>query len=323
MTQYPYLSLSQVSIDPQIARQLPRQLAYYYLALPLAQDEDKLTVVMAYPGNRASVTFLETYLQTRLVPVRGDIDEIRATLALLWPEEGEPTDLRILGWSADSQNAQRVMDTALQVGNAISKQAIYADASQTSLETVLSLARQEHYHLTVVDVQAPADVERILRESATPVLLVQDGAPLNLHQVLLVLRGHSPDESALDWIIPMSQSTSAQTTLLAVAPPVEIGNSRTRIVRGLAPLLMAKTPLGQHISDCCQRLTASHVMGILRLRQGLAEQEIAQEFVQDPYDLMVIAAEARGDFIQRVLAEIEKRSPIRFNPILVMKPTTS
>jgi hypothetical protein len=52
---YPLLALADISIDPELARRLPRRLAYYHLALPIAQDEDDITLAMAYPENRRVV----------------------------------------------------------------------------------------------------------------------------------------------------------------------------------------------------------------------------------------------------------------------------
>jgi hypothetical protein len=64
------------------------------------------------------------------------------------------------------------------------------------------------------------------------------------------------------------------------------------------------------------------VQGELRLRQGMLEQRIGAEVAQGSYDLITIAAEAHGDFVQRVLGEIERQAPDNRQPVLVIKPIT-
>lgn len=320
MTSYPYLSLNKVTINPAIAKRLPPQLAYYYLAFPLAEDDEGLTMVMAYPAQHTTRSVLETFLGTPIVPVQSSVQEIRAALNLLWAEENPNTDFRLIVWSEADQQAASVIQTAHLVGEAISPAAICIDATRHSLETVLAIARQERYHLTVIGRTHPKEIARLIAASATPILFVFD-AISTLKDILFVLRGHSPDESALNWLIPMARSQSSQVTLLSVAPPVKIGTSRTRILSGLAPLLTAENAAGEHIAACSQQLVAGHVDGKLRLRQGTPEQEIAAEVTTNTYDLIVIAAEAHGDFVQRVLNMIEEAQPhSKKNLMLVMKP---
>ncbi|HVO71875.1 MAG TPA: hypothetical protein VMT24_17625, partial [Aggregatilineaceae bacterium] len=99
MGDYPFLSLSRVTVDPATARQLPRRLAYYYLALPLARDDDQLTLVMAHPDNQAAVAVLQAVLGERIVPIQGSARELRAALDTVWSGAAESEALHILCWS--------------------------------------------------------------------------------------------------------------------------------------------------------------------------------------------------------------------------------
>jgi nucleotide-binding universal stress UspA family protein len=314
MTDYPYLSLSSVSIDPT------RRLAYYYLALPLARDDDQLTVVMAHPGNQTAVAMLQAVLGGRIVPVQGAASEIKATLNLIWSEETEPAAPRILCWGASPERSVLVMSVANLVAHALSAQTICLDASQNSLETVLTIAREGQYSLTVIDAPQGEMLSHFLRESSTPVLLVR-GEHLNLQHILLVLRGHSPDESVLDWVIPLAQAHQAQVTLLTVAPAAA-GRYRRgpRRPHGLASLLSPDSGPGEHITTCAQRLTEAGAQGYLKLRQGVPRQQIAVEVAQGNYDLITIAAEAHGNFVRRVLDQIGSQAPSNKQPVLVVKP---
>jgi nucleotide-binding universal stress UspA family protein len=314
MSGYPFLSLSRVSVDPVLARQLPKRLAYFHLALPLAYDDGQLTVVMAHPDNPTAVTMLQTVLGKQIVPVRGSANEIRATLNLIWSDEGDPDVVRILSWGATEPQSALAFSVANLIAEMLSAQTLCLDASQSSLETVLTLAREGRYSLSVIDAPQDETLSHLLRESATPVLLVH-GAQLKLQHILLVLRGHSPDESVLDWVVPLAKANEAAVTLLTVAPTA---GSR-RMPHGLAALLTPDSGPGEHITTCAQRLTEAGIKGYLKLRQGTSEQQIAEEVAQGQYDLITIAAEAHGDFVHRVLRQIETSSA----PVLVIKPVLS
>src|SRR4051794_35746350 len=97
---YPYLSLNRVTVDPDLARRLPRRLAYYHLALPLAEDADELTVVMAHPENQAVVTMLEMLLSAKIVPVLGAAGEIKGALDGVWRHDPDTSVLRIVSWGS-------------------------------------------------------------------------------------------------------------------------------------------------------------------------------------------------------------------------------
>ncbi|RPJ03052.1 MAG: hypothetical protein EHM39_00385 [Chloroflexi bacterium] len=320
MSDFPYLSLSRISIDPALARTLPRRLAYYYQALPLARDDNELTLVMAHPENQAAVAVLQAVLGEHIVPVQGAGDEIKATLGTIWAGEKDLGTSRVLAWGASPEHAAQVATVADLVARAFSAQVTFLDASQSSLETVLTVAREGQYSLTVIDAPQGELLSRVLRLSSTPVLLVR-GTLLNLRRILLVLRGHSPDDSVLDWIIPLAQMGQATVTLLTVTPPTVRGlPSKSGMTAGLGSFLSPEQETNQHVMACGQRLTAAGIQGQLKLRQGELEHEIAGEVGQGCYDLVTIAAEAHGDFVQRVLSRIDGVAADCRLPVLVIKP---
>ncbi len=321
MSEYPYLSLSAVTIDPALARQLPRRLAYYYLAIPLARDDDQLAVVMAYPDNQASVAMLQALLGMSIVPVQGSAGEIRAALNRLWAGEDDSGAVRVLCWTAAGDTSSQAAAIADLVARALAAETTVLDAGQTSLETAQTVAREGQYSLTVIDAPQGETLSRFLRGSSTPVLLAR-GAPPVLDHILLVLRGHSPDESVLDWVIPLAQAGGARVTLLTVAPAAAQGRRRSRFPGGLAGLLTQDSAPGEHIWACAHRLTEAGVPGDLKLCQGEPEAQIAAEVARGSYDLITIAAEAHGDFVQRVLQQIEIQAPDNRQPVLVIKPIT-
>ncbi len=271
MSDFPYLSLSRISIDPALARKLPRRLAYYYQALPLAHDDDQLTLVMAHPENQAAVAVLQAVLGERIVPVQGAGDEIKATLNSIWAGESDPAAARVLCWGASPERAALGhWPWRKSVAQAFSAQTTCLDASQSSLETVLTVAREGQYSLTVIDAPQGEPLSRVLRQSSTPVLLVR-GALLTLRRILLVLRGHSPDESVLDWVVPLAQMGQAAVTLLTVTPPPRADFApQARMPDGLAGFLSADQETSQHVMACAHRLTEAGIRGTVETAPGRA-----------------------------------------------------
>jgi nucleotide-binding universal stress UspA family protein len=310
MSDYPYLSLSRISIDLALARKLPRRLAYYYQALPLAHDDDQLALAMAHPENQDAIAVLQAIMGERIVPVKGSSDEIKSSLHAIWSGESDTTVARVLCWGSSAE-APAVTEV---VARALAAETTYLDANQSSLETVLTVAHEGQYSLTVIDAPQGEPLAQVLRQSSTPVLLVR-GAGLTLRRILLVLRGHSPDESVLDWVVPLAHIGQASVTLLTVAPTTTRGPQR-RVPQGLAGFLSAESEPGSHVMGCVHRLTEAGIRGHLKLRQGEPEHEIAGEVAQGNYDLVTIAAEAHGDFVQRVISRFDGLR----QPVLVIKP---
>ncbi|GAB4453429.1 MAG: hypothetical protein Kow00120_23390 [Anaerolineae bacterium] len=320
MNDYPFLSLNNIAIDPALARQLPRRLAYYYLALPLARDGEEITVVMAHPDNPAAVAVLEAVLGGRVVVVQGAAPEVRAALDRLWSGETDLTTRRVLSWASSPERAAFVASVADRVACALSAQTFTLDASRVSPETALTVAREDQYTLAVIDTPQSDALTHALHKASTPVLLVR-GAHLGMCRILLTLRGHSSDESVLDWGILLSRAGQAQTTLLAVAPSPARGSRRgVRPAHGLATLLSTDDEPGEHIAACARRLVEAGAQGALKLREGVPEEQIAVEASQGEYDLVIIAAEARGDFVSRVLRQIENQATPNHCCVLVVKP---
>ena len=321
MSDYPYLSLQHIAVDPELARTLPRRLAYYYLALPLACDDEQMTLVMAHPENRATIAVLEAALGTRVIPVQGSSEEIRAALNMIWSNEASSQATRILCWRAAPERVAVTAAMAEVFARARSAQTIYLDAHQNDLETALALAREERYSLTVIDAPSDETIAHALRRSSTPVLFLR-GNSFSLRRILLALRGHSPDGPVLDWIIPVALAEQAAVTLLTVSPAAPEARLRSSAGApyGLANLLSADSEPGQHIMSCTQRLAAAGIKGQLKLCQGSPEQAIASEASQGEYDLIALAAEAHGNFVQRVLSQIEALPANNQQSILVIKP---
>ncbi len=297
---HPYLSLKNITIDPLLAQRIPRHLAYYHLALPVAEDEDMITLVMVHPDNKNVCGLFEETLGVKVFPVQGDSREIAATLDLLYPDDGAIRVPRLLSWSATQP--EEVLTYARQIASGLSDKAVCLDASANSLDSVLSIAQD--YTLAVIDTRQNTMMGDLLRKSNTSLLLIR-GDMLPIHRVLVALHGHSPDKRTIEMVKPLADSV----TLLGVAAP-----TKRHDIYGVATLLHPSTLASAHIAECADLLPPT-LESWLRLRQGLPFEQIAAEFTEGDYDLLAIAVETYGAFVHKIIQGVQNGKPI-----LAVKP---
>lgn len=308
MTSFPFLSLKGITIDEALARRLPRHLAYYHRSLPIAQDGDQITVVMAYPDNRVVVGLLETILGGSIIPVRGSEQEIQAALDRSFPPEvDEP--FRILncvneqfaGYFARLLNAEL---TTIEV-------------ERTSLENIVTAANSGRYDLTIMKAPKLSELGDLLRTLSTALLIPSPSVKDLLHidirirSILCILRGHAPDSLMLEWAIRLASASGTPLSLLAIA-----GVEGFR-VQGISSLLTPQHPTGGHVADCIRVVTEAGIRGTLKLAQGNPIQQIGREVESGSYDLLIVAAEAYGTFIQQMLNHL---TTLTMPNILVVRP---
>jgi nucleotide-binding universal stress UspA family protein len=297
---YPFLSLKSISIDAGLVKRLPRALAYYHLAVPIAEDEDSITVAMALTDNRQVIELLQNVLNTSISPVRSPADEIKRALDSVWEQASHDDHQKLLAWSAAPHDLEKVRAYADTFSQSLRLEVIYAESP------VLKTLRGDEYQLLVTT--EPKNIDLLLTEAPSPVLLVR-GASRLFQRVLFVLRGHAPDLVALDYVLPLIHEQNLQVTLLSVAPS------------SIAELLSHESTSGKHLYACIEVLTTASVRGELKLRQGKPETEITLEIANSDYDLVVIAAETYGSFVHQIL--IGLRSYINTSPILVIKSAST
>lgn len=307
---YPFLSLADVHLDSDLARRLPRRLAYYHLALPIAQDADGITVAMAHPEYPKVILVLEAALGARIIPVRSFAETIRQQLDDIWQREAQalPADsfdgLRVVHWARSEVALQQSEPYVRHFLGALERET----QTRTSITSEYGASLAPDLIIAAVGDAAPPDG---LFHSPASLLVLQNASALP-RRILHVLRGHIPDYRVLDWLVPLSRKRAAQVTLLIGVD----GASRKPPVSDLSTILLTQDGRNRHISECRQRLSEAQVAGSLKLRQGELLTAVRDELAERPYDLVAIAAEAYGDFAQQV-GELVRVSVPAF---LVIKP---
>ncbi len=308
---YPLLSLSQISIDPELARRLPRRLAYYHLALPIAQDEEDITLAMAYPENRRVVEVIQTALGVPVTPVRSHADDIRRILDTIWTDEGETRQLGIIGWAAnpDDETALAAYIQSLVTALSIEETLSISHSPLADFIAQVNAARP----MLAVCVSADLDICQTLISGISTSLLLLRGSFALPQTILHALRGHTPDQRALDWVIPLAQHYHAQITLLAASNSV-IAPQGNPLMSDIARLILPEHPA--QVVEYGQMLASMNLRGRVRVADGLLQDALVQTLEVTPYDLVAIATENNGKFVQSALARLNDNP----NAFLVIKP---
>lgn len=308
---YPLLSLSQISVDAELARRLPRRLAYYHLALPIAQDEEDITVAMASPENLRVVEVIQVALGVPVTPVRSPADDIRCALDNIWADEGEARQSGVMAW-AESPHEEAVLEgysrnlmPALSLGEPLS-------ISQAPLVDFVAAVNASRPMLAVC---AVTDLEkcRTLISSLSTSLLLLRGAYAPPLSILHALRGHSPDQRALDWVIPLAQYYEAQITLLAAANSIG-ARKGSPLMSDIARLILPEHPA--QVIEYGRMLASMNLSGRIKVADGSLEDALVGLVETEPFDMVVIATESNGKFVQSILERLSHNS----TAFLVIKP---
>lgn len=308
MTMRPLLDLKQITIDSAMVGRIPYGMALYYMALPLAYEEDCASVVIAHPENDMALTRLRDLLGMEVVSVRGERNAIYAALQQFHPNHTLPMP-KILAWTAPTATVDGVRDLASLFGTATATEVTMPVTSNANWESLLATVSNDRYSLAVIPAYE-ANTHQLLRWASSPILLAgEEIRPVK--RILIVLRGYSSDDYALEWLIPLLRHTGAAVTLIPILDSA-LGQ--------MHQMLNGKGSWREHMRNCLQQLGTNGVHAHLKLREGNPVEKIANETGDGDYDLLVIPAEGYGEFVGNVLEGVARHSRGVRCPVLVMKP---
>lgn len=310
MALYFDLNADSIEADPALVRRVPYAVAAYYMALPLARENGRVSVAMAYPDNETARRTLGSLLQASVSPVFAPAKAIEAALQRVYrpPQPDRPA---LLAWAGDAAWETAVTETAVAISEMRHAPLTSLRGPQVSLSEALAVAANGRFALTVLHMpQNWQSLATTLTRAATPLLLVR-GAYRPIRRILVAMRGFASDERALDWLTPFAQHFQASVTLMPITSGPGLGFSKYH---------QRESPAGRHLDSCLFRLHTEGVPVNLKFRQEDAVQQVAEEVAGDTYDLLAIAAEAEGDFVSQVLTAIDQQQVHNGRPIFVLKP---
>ncbi|MBN1218626.1 MAG: universal stress protein [Anaerolineae bacterium] len=333
-----HLTIDDLIVNRKVAQRLPPAVAFRYHALPIAKDNDHITVAMANPCDMIAREAIAVSLGMQPYVVQGNQAMIDQQLAEIWPDKAHQPILNILIYHQDSPIADEIKDYARYLGNLLNGQLSYFQLGDNDNETAgfselvdeancnqdLVIFGEPDQSLVKRILSGPAGIKAAERLSTSVLVARQPRWPLK--KILLVTRGYETDNTAVDWLVRLAQPSHAITIVLALVPPSPAMYQRaaTYMPHGLVDWLATDTPLGHQVRQIAHQLTNWEVDGRLHFRQGSPSQQIQRELAEEDYDLIVIAADPNDWWLRRLLGEVV--NPLLHKadrPVLIAKPTIS
>jgi nucleotide-binding universal stress UspA family protein len=317
--QLTYLELDELAAHPVLARRLPHDLAWRYHALPLSEDNGRISVVMAEPEDPEARRAVLAALGPTACVVKGSVSAIDARLAEVWGGETGPClTLSACAFPEPFRDKQWAYTQALC-------DLLGAHLWQVCTEEDLQALGEggEHARCDLVifaDGSHPLLRHLLSRYSApgqagASSILVAQRPMWPLERVLLVICGGKEDDAVVDWAVRLAGPSAAAITALAVVPPMPaMYFGLQRMEHSVAALLASDTALGRKMHHVARRLAESNVDSTLCLRQGAPDQQICRKAVEGDYDLVIIATrpcrwwlrQLKGDLVCSLLSWVER-----------------
>jgi nucleotide-binding universal stress UspA family protein len=313
-----YLEYKNITYNPCLAKRLPPEVAFRFHALPVAEENNKITVAMANPENEeAKVGVLKALGKTAHV-VRADSREIDYILSELWPEYHQhlcslvvweySQDLNGEGESNIEDNC--VIEYATDLGQLIKADVKHFKKTAVTKENIDSLNREisrRGYELIVAGSEQQAkryrnffdvDGNKVARLLTTSVLLVRQPR-WPIHQILLIPLFNENDDIAANWIIRLARPCGAFVTVLSIFPNIPVAyRVGSQMQLGLDSILASNTTSGIWLRNFSKRLDQWNISGEICIRQGEPGWLIQQEIERNDFDVVVISAEVGSRLTQ-------------------------
>ena len=274
--------LKGISVNPEVARRLPFDLACRYQALPVAEDDGHLTVAMAHPDDmEARQAILAALPPTS--PRRSDLSASPATT--LHSIDTAPEQQRYSASAGSEPEVDvRGMSMYLVQGDPAVIDSLLADVWPGRARRAVRLLvadtapnqRGLHDYAQALGRLLGAEVSHITCDDAASI-----GQPGSLNKLLLVIQNDDDpaDSAALACAVRLARLSGATVTVLAVVPP---GPENS-----LAALL---TTPSTAVGNAARQLVQAGIAATLRLRQGALDRQLHREVIETDYDLVLIGS---------------------------------
>jgi len=330
------LTLDKLTVNHKLARRLPSTVAFRYHALPIAKENDHITIAMANPYDNVAREAIATSLGMQPYVVQGNQAAIDKRLAEVWPDEARYTSLNIMTCCQASPIANEVKAYAEYIGDLLGSNLAYFqldEATTISFDKQIEEASRKQDLVIFGEPDQPL-IKQIfsgpagcrMTELLHSSILVARQPRRPLQKILLITRGYQTDDLAVKWLIRLAQPSDAIATVLALVPPTSAMCQRaaTCMPHGVADWLATDTPLGYQLRQVARQLVNWEINGALHFRQGSPGQQIQREIAKVDYDLIVITADPNDWWLRRLLGEIVYPLLHRVDrPVLIAKPTIS
>lgn len=291
--------------DDELLRRVPQDVLDYYQALPLAVEEGRVTVVTPHPDNRVAIQVLARLLEAEIVPVSVSESAVSAAIERRCPVH--PLPRRVVSWSDEDGWRKQVQATAALYAGLLGTPVTHL-AENISSEVLHGLHLLSEDALLVCHTDNLTALGALMQRIPAPLLLV-GGEPRLPRRVLVALRGFGSDHATLRQARPLFAAEQADVTILPLTH--DDGPQPGGPLATVAPDRL-------HLAECLHGMDACSV--VVRLRAGGPAEQIIAELSAANYDLVVIAAEARGEFVLKTLEKVEAAGILTTQPLLIIRP---
>ncbi|TET37836.1 MAG: hypothetical protein E3J69_02095 [Anaerolineales bacterium] len=323
------LILNDVIPDSALVRRLPIDLAFRCHALPVAEADGAITVVMANPEDPVARDEISAALGAASCFVRGRKETIDALLNSVWLDSGNP-GYRFLVCETP-ERFEALNSYACSIGDLFHAEVERLEWIENSSRFLSNLARKtdEGYDLLILGPQVQSFRryltacpmrEKIINQLPISLLVIQRSRwPIS--RILILIQGEERDKPAVEWGVHLAQASKAEITLLTIVPSVPgMYQGLERFNCGLPELLSTKSQLGQQLRWAAERLVKENLDGTLQLRQGSQEWQIRSELSAKEYDLIITPAGSE-DRLHKYLFGVVTRHLLYWTdrPVLIVK----
>jgi nucleotide-binding universal stress UspA family protein len=235
------------------------------------------------------------------------------------------TLLHVIHQEQDRTSGQHILTTAREMLPGIEVDTLVRCGNPTS--QILAESRQGGHDLLIVGArQASGTKERLLGSvtqqiiQRAPISVLVVKKPVTSLACLLACTGGANVSEAVirvgGWLAEM---TDAQVTLLHVVGPVpSMYTGFHEIEETLPQLLQTDTPIARHLRLGAEILAQHQADAKLRLRHGIAADEILEETVELSCDLVVIGASGTAGRLSGLLMGNVTRQIVEHAPCAVL-----
>jgi nucleotide-binding universal stress UspA family protein len=332
LTRIAHLQLDDFAVNVALARRLPAAIARRFNAVPVAEDNGRVTVAVADPDDTLAREAIAGALGASSCVVGCDPQLIDALLAQVWPEE-RYNERQFLVCAHASPQADEVAVFAQALGTLLNAHISYfrpIEETDDSCEALVDVVGMSDFDLVIWGEPRQSTAKRwlgrpihqraIAKIDASLLLVRRPRWPLR--RILLVVRGEEADQVAAQWVVHLARPAGAAVTVLAIVPPVPaMYEGFQQMQHRLDALLTTGTALGRQMRRVARSLVDWELEGTLRLRQGTPDVQICREIAEGNYDLVAVAPWPQHQVAHKVLGDrITSLLCWADQPVLIAKP---
>ncbi|MCJ7717505.1 MAG: universal stress protein [Anaerolineales bacterium] len=308
----PYLSIDVIDSSPSLASKLPSHLAHQYHAIPIASDQNRVTVAMANPEDSVARQAIRSAVMYPATLVKADSRIIDSLIAKCYSETST-TPLKFLAWTPDEQVNPVNQAYIHSLSKLLNADLTWFEPSEKKGETYSSLVEKiDTLDTDLLISSYPTDSlqqrlalvpseKKLLHHCSTSLLSLKTPR-WPIRQILLVLQEHNIDGCAVEWAIRLARASKASLTILPVIPAVPAVFADMQ--HDLSKLLSSDCQLGRHLHQVARRLVDWEINGTIKLRDEFPEWQIRWEVDEGDNDLIIIAADLQNQFRNLVVRDL-------------------